>query len=168
MYGSSFWRETFSPRALRMVPMEAAVMPFPRLETTPPVTKTNFGNVRSFGVFRSLSTAPTGRNETPGATASGGLGPRLQEDHLGLVTRRTAVEHQLGLVLDLLNAHLGREMLGLVEGQLETRELVVHRDHDPGLELVGHRRRRGCREGGAAADRHQQHVDAAKLLLLSL
>jgi hypothetical protein len=27
-----------------MVPMEAAVMPFPRLETTPPVTKTNFGN----------------------------------------------------------------------------------------------------------------------------
>jgi hypothetical protein len=40
-----------------MVPMEAAVMPFPRLETTPPVIKTNFGNgsPRGFlGVYQRL------------------------------------------------------------------------------------------------------------------
>jgi hypothetical protein len=41
-YGSSFWRETLRWRAFRMFPMDAAVMPFPREETTPPVTKTYF------------------------------------------------------------------------------------------------------------------------------
>src|SRR5439155_9494235 len=41
-YGSSFWRETLSRRAFRMFPIEAAVMPLPREETTPPVTKTYF------------------------------------------------------------------------------------------------------------------------------
>src|SRR5437764_3205341 len=41
-YGSSFWRETVSRRAFRMFPIEAAVMPLPREETTPPVTKTYF------------------------------------------------------------------------------------------------------------------------------
>src|SRR5579859_5398878 len=41
-YGSSFWRETLRCRAFRMFPIEAAVMPLPREETTPPVTKTYF------------------------------------------------------------------------------------------------------------------------------
>src|SRR5438093_13379399 len=41
-YGSSFWRETVKRRAFRMFPIEAAVMPLPREETTPPVTKTYF------------------------------------------------------------------------------------------------------------------------------
>src|SRR5207253_5521338 len=43
MYGSSFWRETLRPRAFRMVPIDAAVIPLPMEETTPPVTKTYFG-----------------------------------------------------------------------------------------------------------------------------
>src|SRR5256886_11320580 len=43
MYGSSFWRETLRPRAFRMVPIDAAVIPLPIEETTPPVTKTYFG-----------------------------------------------------------------------------------------------------------------------------
>src|SRR6187402_3266294 len=34
--------ETFRPRALRMRPTLAAVMPLPREEVTPPVTKTYF------------------------------------------------------------------------------------------------------------------------------
>jgi hypothetical protein len=42
MYGSSFWRVTERPRALRMFPIEADVIPLPREETTPPVTKTYF------------------------------------------------------------------------------------------------------------------------------
>src|SRR4051812_2296235 len=39
MYGSNFCRPTVRPRETRSRPREAAAMPFPRLETTPPVTK---------------------------------------------------------------------------------------------------------------------------------
>ncbi len=39
-YGSNFCTCTFSPRALSRRPSEAAVIPFPSDETTPPVTKT--------------------------------------------------------------------------------------------------------------------------------
>src|SRR6186997_2208758 len=42
MYGSSFRMETLSPRALNRRPALAAVMPLPREEVTPPVTKTYF------------------------------------------------------------------------------------------------------------------------------
>src|SRR2546426_9748801 len=41
-YGSSFWRETVRWRAFRMFPIDAAVIPLPSEETTPPVTKTYF------------------------------------------------------------------------------------------------------------------------------
>src|SRR5580658_7626741 len=40
MYGSSFTMATVRPRASRIAPREAAAMPFPNEETTPPVTKT--------------------------------------------------------------------------------------------------------------------------------
>src|SRR5262245_13780334 len=60
MYGSNFCTCTFSPRAFSRRPSEAAVMPLPRDETTPPVTKTYFG----------------GRAATsPGATRSSWLAP---------------------------------------------------------------------------------------------
>src|SRR5713226_3489175 len=39
-YGSNFCTCTFSPRALSRRPSEAAVIPLPSEETTPPVTKT--------------------------------------------------------------------------------------------------------------------------------
>src|SRR3954452_3495991 len=39
-YGSNFWTSTFRPRAFSSRPRDAAVMPFPRDDTTPPVTKT--------------------------------------------------------------------------------------------------------------------------------
>ena len=42
MYGSSLRMETERPRALRIRPTLAAVMPLPREEVTPPVTKTYF------------------------------------------------------------------------------------------------------------------------------
>src|SRR5262245_19515307 len=42
MYGSSLRIETRRPRALNRRPMLAAVMPLPREEVTPPVTKTYF------------------------------------------------------------------------------------------------------------------------------
>src|SRR6185437_9266050 len=42
-YGSNFWSWTRSPRALSRRPSDAATIPFPSAETTPPVTKTYFG-----------------------------------------------------------------------------------------------------------------------------
>src|SRR5215211_6641929 len=42
MYGSSLRMETLRPRALSRRPTLAAVMPLPREEVTPPVTKTYF------------------------------------------------------------------------------------------------------------------------------
>src|SRR5215470_8202912 len=42
-YGSNFWSWTRSPRAFSRRPSEAATIPFPRADTTPPVTKTYFG-----------------------------------------------------------------------------------------------------------------------------
>src|SRR6185503_12433066 len=41
-YGSNFCACTVSPRALRSRPSDAATMPLPSPETTPPVTKTYF------------------------------------------------------------------------------------------------------------------------------
>src|SRR5690348_15523453 len=42
-YGSNFCSCTRRPRALSSRPSEAATIPFPRADTTPPVTKTYFG-----------------------------------------------------------------------------------------------------------------------------
>src|ERR1035438_9514955 len=41
-YGSHFWHVTFRPRLSSRQPMEAAAIPFPSEETTPPVTKMYF------------------------------------------------------------------------------------------------------------------------------
>src|SRR3954454_13441644 len=40
MYGSNFCTETFRPRAFKSRPSDAAVIPLPSDETTPPVTNT--------------------------------------------------------------------------------------------------------------------------------
>src|SRR5213592_2223715 len=55
MYGSSFRMLTRNPRAFSSRPTLAAVMPLPREEVTPPVTKTYFAMGRVLrGVFRML------------------------------------------------------------------------------------------------------------------
>ena len=43
MYGSSLRWVTRTPREARIAASDAAAMPFPREETTPPVTNTNLG-----------------------------------------------------------------------------------------------------------------------------
>src|SRR3990167_7460310 len=43
MYGSIFWSVTRKPRASRSDPIDAAARPLPSDDTTPPVTKMNFG-----------------------------------------------------------------------------------------------------------------------------
>src|ERR1700733_8340338 len=42
-YGSNFWSCTCSPRAFSRRPSEAATIPFPSADTTPPVTNTYLG-----------------------------------------------------------------------------------------------------------------------------
>src|SRR6266566_3305206 len=54
-YGSSFWRETLRWRAFRMFPSDAAVIPLPSEETTPPVTKTYFDIGDLQGGFSNLT-----------------------------------------------------------------------------------------------------------------
>src|ERR1043166_2901426 len=79
-YGSNFCSWTRSPRALSRRPSEAATIPFPRAETTPPVTKTYFGaraltgfqgstrcGWRLFGGLPDARGAPGGRLRRSGA-----------------------------------------------------------------------------------------------------
>ena len=44
-YGSHFWSDTLIPRAFSSVPRDAAEIPLPSPETTPPVTNTYFTGV---------------------------------------------------------------------------------------------------------------------------
>src|SRR5690349_6888494 len=50
MYGSNFWRATLRPRETRSRPIDAAAMPLPRDETTPPVTKMKRVRGRESGI----------------------------------------------------------------------------------------------------------------------
>src|SRR5438034_11652447 len=57
--------ETRRSRAFRIRPMLAAVMPFPREEVTPPVTKTYFALGQSLrGFFECYRKSPSGANRT--------------------------------------------------------------------------------------------------------
>src|SRR5579875_8965 len=58
-YGSNFCSCTRRPRALRRRPSDAATIPFPSAETTPPVTKTYFG-ARALTGFQGSSGAGGG------------------------------------------------------------------------------------------------------------
>src|SRR5919108_2776738 len=70
MYGSSLRIETCRPRALRSLPMLAAVMPLPSEEVTPPVTKTYFamGQVLR-GFFECYRKVPAFANRESGRPA---------------------------------------------------------------------------------------------------
>src|ERR1022692_3517066 len=50
-YGSNFIRFTRSPRLSSKQPIEAAARPLPKLDTTPPVTKTYFAVIAATSLF---------------------------------------------------------------------------------------------------------------------
>src|SRR5476649_1364968 len=78
MYGSSLRIETDRPRARRIRPMLAAVMPLPSEEVTPPVTKTYFAMDGSSGVFPMLpEDAFRGKRGGPESGPGSGLVRRL-------------------------------------------------------------------------------------------
>src|SRR5438477_5622652 len=102
-YGSSFWRETERCRAFRMFPIEAAVIPLPREETTPPVTKTYFDMVDLQGGFmNSTDWGPAAKHRS-----GSGLCSWLQKHHLGLpLPGRGRLHRQLGLGFHGRHRHL--------------------------------------------------------------
>ena len=63
MYGSNFWIVTENPRAWSSLASEAEIMPFPREEVTPPVTKMYLVMARS--------SVGTGREGSEGAGGNG-------------------------------------------------------------------------------------------------
>src|SRR5215213_2417707 len=91
MYGSNFWRATVRPRETRRRPIEAAAIPLPSEETTPPVTKMKRvrGRDSGIGFWRaSLERAPADsaqqklRGSVPGPSSGvAGRGLRCQAPH---------------------------------------------------------------------------------------
>src|SRR4029077_16781407 len=96
MYGSSLRIETWRPRALSNRPMLAAVMPFPREEVTPPVTKTYFDtgqDLRGFFQCYRKTRPRSNRIGNGGPAGSGGVG---RVEQAGTPDFRTARERALG------------------------------------------------------------------------
>src|ERR1700720_1440729 len=99
-----------------MFPIDAAVMPFPNEETTPPVTKTYFDIQTSRAVLEML----------PGW--GGRLNLRLdfglQDHHLRLVLARGSLHRQLGQRLRGRDRHLLEKAVEGIEIQLQARDRV--------------------------------------------
>ena len=73
MYGSSLRLVTRMPREARIAASDAAAMPFPREETTPPVTNTNLvmgDKFRKFPFYPNRSSAHKRCTRLPGKPAA--------------------------------------------------------------------------------------------------
>jgi hypothetical protein len=81
MYGSSFIIVTRSPRASRIAPSEAAAMPLPSEDTTPPVTKMR-GVIGIPGDSESGILPATGRTALNSGTGGPRPDPRRSIDRL--------------------------------------------------------------------------------------
>src|SRR5919197_5498763 len=88
MYGSNFWIVTDRPRATRSRPKEAAAMPFPSAETTPPVTKMKrvsgrLCGIKSLGsrVYSTTRRDGSGRGEQLLGVTPGRRVGRLRAEH---------------------------------------------------------------------------------------
>src|ERR1035437_3246265 len=104
MYGSSLRTETEMPRALSRRPMLAAVMPFPREEVTPPVTKTYFAMGRAPpGFFRCYRKAADGARRSSlrsvGPPDHGRARGRVVDERI--IEERTAIRPKEGVHVEL-------------------------------------------------------------------
>src|SRR5690242_1290858 len=144
-----------------MFPRDAAVIPLPREETTPPVTKTYFDIGRPPGGFSNF----TGQ----GRSLNLDLGFWLQDDDFGLVFRdRRFLDRKLRLRLRGGHAHLFQKPVDRIELELETGDGVVHGHDVARLELADDLRRLGAVHRGVPADRHQQDVGRRDRLRLDV
>src|SRR4029079_13433769 len=120
-YGSNFWSWTRRPRAFSKPPSEAATIPFPRAETTPPVTKTYFG-ARALTGFQSSTRCgwrlfgrlPDQRRKR---------GERLRRDGPAEAAEPRRLDGQRGLCLAVLHRLEVELDLGMLAGQLERNVL---------------------------------------------
>src|SRR5688500_13569749 len=78
MYGSSLRIETCRPRLLSSRPIDAAVMPLPSEEVTPPVTKTYFAIERYSAAGWCVAGARGTRAGSPGSTREAILAHRAR------------------------------------------------------------------------------------------
>src|SRR2546423_752047 len=112
-YGSNFWSWTRSPRALSNRPSEAATIPFPSAETTPPVTKTYFG-ARALTGFQG-STRGGGRLLGARADERGELRERLRRERATQAAEARALDSEprgsLALLLRALEVELDVDVL---------------------------------------------------------
>src|SRR5579862_7884488 len=124
-YGSNFCSCTFSPRALRSRPSDAATIPFPRADTTPPVTKTYFG-ARVLTGFQGSS--PNGWCLFRGrADELGKPGERLRRDASPHAAEPRRLDGERRLRLAVLHRREVELHLRMLAGELEGDAL--ERDH---------------------------------------
>src|SRR5579862_3229174 len=149
-YGSNFCSWTRRPRAFSRRPSEAATMPFPSAETTPPVTKTYFGARALTGFQGSRGGGWGSASDRRGARAAGRLA-RLHE----LAQEWSLVRDELlqGRVADV-DVAVHQQVLAAAEQ--EEREVEGGRNPEPA--------RRGdaemCPDGDdAAAGTEREPVD---------
>src|SRR4051794_26952614 len=142
MYGSNFWMATLRPRETSRRPIEAAAMPLPREETTPPVMKMNRVRGRCSGINSPwVSPSVEGR---PAASQAGAPGSRGLQQLARVAARRGVVAvgaehpHQLADQLPALELcdggarGLARDVLDDREGAVRgRRDLRRVRDADP-------------------------------------
>src|SRR3954447_9108405 len=149
-YGSNFCSWTRSPRALSRRPSEAATIPFPSAETTPPVTKTYLG-ARALTGFQGSS----GRGWTPSRFLAGAQERVQARERLGgEAAPQPDQERRLHDERGLRPVALGRTQcqlrLDAVAGELEGDPL--HRHDVQHQERAGHLRLAEGRRLGPAED----------------
>src|SRR5437879_13564292 len=96
-YGSNFWSCTRSPRAFSNLPSEAATMPFPSAETTPPVTKTYFGARALTGLQGSSDSGRTSERLLPRPQQRIQPGERLPRERPAEADQPRAFDHERDL-----------------------------------------------------------------------
>src|SRR2546430_7058564 len=121
-YGSNFWSCTRRPRAFKSRPSDAATMPFPSAETTPPVTKMYF-----------VSRALTGfKGSSAGGRRWSRFLSRSQErvQPAERATRKRALQADKPWSVDD-ERHLGPRLLGGSQGKLRVDAIAGELERDP-------------------------------------
>src|SRR6185312_5472723 len=124
-YGSNFWSWTRSPRALSRRPSEAATIPLPSAETTPPVTKTYFG-ARALTGFQGSS--GIGGNLIGDGLMNERRKPleRVRRDGAPDAAEPRSLDGERRLRLVVLHRNEVELDLGMLAGQLEGDALQRH------------------------------------------
>src|SRR4051794_12635920 len=151
-YGSNFWSWTRSPRAFRSRPSEAATIPFPSAETTPPVTKTYFG-ARALTGFQ----ASSGGGRTSRKLARPQQGVELLER----LMREAAPEPDQPRSLDD-ERDLGASLVGRAQGELRLHAVAgqLEREAPPRLDVEDEERAGRHRPPEVAGPVGSEHLPA--------